>query len=99
MEPHAAARSRFCACFLPYQHHQRTSRVRPTIIHIPGSSCHYNGGITMLPQISPSPLMSLKEPIGHPNWVHELKHDGFRGMLYVDREQAWLVSRNWNKFR
>jgi bifunctional non-homologous end joining protein LigD len=53
----------------------------------------------MLPQISPSPLTSLKEPIGHPNWVYELKHDGFRGILYVDREQAWLVSRKGNKFR
>src|SRR5215831_20122154 len=53
----------------------------------------------MLPQISPSPLTSLKEPIGHPNWVYELKHDGFRGILYVDREQAWLVSRNGKKFR
>jgi ATP-dependent DNA ligase len=39
----------------------------------------------MLPQISPSPLTSVKEPIGHPNWVYELKHDGFRGILYVDR--------------
>jgi ATP-dependent DNA ligase len=45
----------------------------------------------MLPQISPSPLTSLKEPIGHPNWIYELKHDAFRGILNVDREQAWLV--------
>src|SRR5215472_16932339 len=53
----------------------------------------------MLPQISPAPLTSQKEPIGHPNWVYELKHDGFRGVLYVDREQAWLGSRKGNKFR
>ena len=52
----------------------------------------------MLPQISPSPLTSLKEPIGHPNWIYELKHDGFRGILYVDRDQAWLVSRKGKKF-
>jgi len=52
-----------------------------------------------LPQISPSPLTFLKEPIGHPNWVHEVKHDGFRGILYVDRDQAWLVSRKGKKFR
>jgi ATP-dependent DNA ligase len=44
-------------------------------------------------------LTSLKEPIGHPNWVYELKHDGFRGILYVDRDQAWLVSRKGKKFR
>jgi hypothetical protein len=53
----------------------------------------------MLPQISPSPLTSVKEPIGHPNWVYELMHDGFRGVLYVDREQAWLVSRKGKTFR
>src|SRR5215469_14308001 len=53
----------------------------------------------MLPQISPSPLTSLKEPIGHPNWVYELKHDGFRGVLYVDRDHAWLVSRKGKKLR
>ena len=53
----------------------------------------------MLPKVSPSPLTSLKEPIGHPNWIYELKHDGFRGILYVDREQAWLVSRKGKKFR
>jgi len=46
-----------------------------------------------------SPLTSLKEPIGHPNWIYELKHYGFRGVLYVDREQAWLVSRKGKKFR
>ena len=53
----------------------------------------------MLPQISPSPVTSLKEPIGHPNWIYELKHDGFRRILYVDREQAWLVPRKGKKFR
>jgi ATP-dependent DNA ligase len=31
--------------------------------------------------------------------VHELKHDGFRGILYVDRDQAWLVPRKGKKFR
>ena len=37
-------------------------------------------------------------PIGHPNWIYQLKHDGFRGILYVDRVQAWLVSRKGKKF-
>ena len=39
------------------------------------------------------------EPIGHPNWIHELKHDRFRGILYIDPEQACLVSRKGKKFR
>src|SRR6516164_9192113 len=52
----------------------------------------------MLPVIAPAPLTAMKEPIDHPNWLYELKHDGFRGMLYVDRGQAWLVSRKGKKF-
>jgi bifunctional non-homologous end joining protein LigD len=52
-----------------------------------------------VPPISPFSLTSVKQPIGHPNWIYELKHDGFRGMLYVDREQAWLISRKGKKFR
>jgi hypothetical protein len=51
----------------------------------------------MLPHISPSSLTSLKEPC-HPDWIYELKHDCFRGISYVDREQAWLVSRKGKKF-
>jgi bifunctional non-homologous end joining protein LigD len=53
----------------------------------------------MLPQISPSRLTSLKDPIGHPNWIYELKHDGFRGILYAERDHAWRVSRKGKKFR
>ena len=53
----------------------------------------------MLPQISPPPLTSLKEPIGHPSWIYELKYDGFRGILYLDSDYAWLVSRKGRKFR
>jgi bifunctional non-homologous end joining protein LigD len=53
----------------------------------------------MLPVIAPAPLTSLKEPIDHPNWLYELKHDGFRGMLYVDRDRAWFRSRKGNEMR
>jgi len=53
----------------------------------------------MLPQISPSRLTSLKDPIGRPNWIYELKHDGFRRILYAERDHAWRVSRKGKKFR
>ena len=39
----------------------------------------------------------MKVPIDHPNWLYELKHDGFRGMLYVDRDRAWFRSRKGNE--
>jgi bifunctional non-homologous end joining protein LigD len=53
----------------------------------------------MLPVIEPAPVTAVKVPIDHPNWLYELKHDGFRGMLYVDRERAWLRSRKGNEMR
>jgi len=53
----------------------------------------------MLPVIAPAPLTALKEPIDHPKWLYELKHDGFRRMLYVDRDRAWLGSRKGNEMR
>src|SRR6516165_50800 len=53
----------------------------------------------MLPVIEPAPLVGLKLFIDHPNWLYELKHDGFRGMLYVDRDRAWLRSRKGNEMR
>jgi bifunctional non-homologous end joining protein LigD len=53
----------------------------------------------MLPVIEAAPFTALKEPIDHPNWLFELKHDGFRGMLYVDRDRAWLRSRKGNEMR
>ena len=54
---------------------------------------------SVLPVIEPAPLASLKLPIDHPNWLFELKHDGFRGMLYVDRDRGWLRSRKGNEMR
>ena len=52
---------------------------------------------SVLPVIEPAPLTAVKQPIDHPNWLFELKHDGFRGVLYVDRERAWLRSRKGNE--
>ena len=47
----------------------------------------------MLPVIQPGKLTALKEPIDHPGWLYEIRHDGFRGMLCVD-EEASIVSRS-----
>lgn len=30
----------------------------------------------------------------HPNWIYELKYDGFRGLALIDRGQVTLVSKN-----
>ena len=52
-----------------------------------------------LPKISPLILRRLRQPFDHPEWIFELKHDGFRGMANVSHGRCELVSRNGNVFR
>jgi ATP-dependent DNA ligase len=52
-----------------------------------------------LPQVSSLKLARLREPFDHPDWVFELKHDGFRSIAYVDGDGCRLVSRWTNCFR
>jgi hypothetical protein len=43
--------------------------------------------------LEPMPLASLHTPFDHPDWIFELKYDGFRALAYIDSGQCWLVSR------
>jgi bifunctional non-homologous end joining protein LigD len=52
-----------------------------------------------LPKISPVTLKRLAEPFDDPDWVFELKHDGFRGLAYIEAGECKLISRNANVFR
>ena len=47
-----------------------------------------------LPRITPLRLVRQPKPFDHPDWVSELKHDGFRGVAYISKGQCQLVSRN-----
>ena len=38
-------------------------------------------------------------PFSHPDWVFEIKWDGFRALLYSDSDGVRLVSRNRNTFK
>ena len=38
------------------------------------------------------------EPFDHPDWIFELKLDGFRALAYLDNGKGDLVSRNRNTF-
>src|SRR5690242_8840066 len=42
------------------------------------------------------PLARLHAPFDHPDWIYELKWDGFRALAYVNNGQAQLVSRKQN---
>lgn len=52
----------------------------------------------MLPVFQPLPLVRRPKPFSHPDWVYEVKHDGFRALAYVQRGRVRLVSRNGHEF-
>ena len=52
-----------------------------------------------LPQFQPLALSRARAPFCEPDWVFELKWDGFRSLLYSDRDSVRLVSRKGNIFK
>lgn len=52
-----------------------------------------------LPSVQPLHLTRMHEAFDHPDWLYELKSDGFRAVCYFEDGQARLVSRNANGFR
>jgi bifunctional non-homologous end joining protein LigD len=41
----------------------------------------------------------VKEPFDNPEYIFELKHDGFRALAYIENGECKLVSRNLNQFK
>ena len=52
-----------------------------------------------LPIVQPLPLTSRPEPFSHPDWLFEIKYDGFRALAYADPSGVRLISRKGNRFR
>ena len=50
------------------------------------------------PPFSPLPLSRQPKPFSHPDWLFEVKYDGFRAMVHLDPSGVRLVSRNGNRF-
>jgi bifunctional non-homologous end joining protein LigD len=42
------------------------------------------------------PLGRRREPFDHPEWIFELKYDGFRAVLSIGSERPEFISRNAN---
>jgi bifunctional non-homologous end joining protein LigD len=42
-------------------------------------------------------LRLVREPFDHPDYIFELKHDGFRAIAYLQNGESKLVSRNQRK--
>ena len=52
----------------------------------------------MLLRFTPQPLASRKMPFDHPDWIVELKYDGFRALAWMENRRCRLVSRNGHRF-
>jgi bifunctional non-homologous end joining protein LigD len=52
-----------------------------------------------LPKIDPMKLSLRATPFDNPDWIFELKHDGFRALAYVSDGQCELVSRRDNLYK
>ena len=52
----------------------------------------------MLPILSAMRLSRRLEPFDSSDYLYEIKHDGFRGLAYMENGQCRLVSRNGNRF-
>lgn len=52
----------------------------------------------LLPQFQPVPLGRQPEPFSHPDWLFEIKWDGFRSLAYVEGGECSVISRNGNRF-
>ena len=53
----------------------------------------------MLPHLTPMRLMRQKKAFDHPDWLFEVKFDGFRALAYLEEGRCRLVSRNQNVFQ
>jgi bifunctional non-homologous end joining protein LigD len=52
----------------------------------------------VLPAFQPMLLQRSPEPFDHPDWLYELKLDGFRALAFIINRECRLVSRNANQF-
>src|SRR5438270_12287289 len=46
----------------------------------------------------PMPLLKRAAPFDDPDWIFELKYDGFRALAVIERGRAQLLSRNGHPF-
>ena len=52
-----------------------------------------------LPRMGTAQLTLVREPFDHPDYLFELKHDGFRALACVSEGHCELVSRRRNRYK
>jgi bifunctional non-homologous end joining protein LigD len=53
----------------------------------------------VFPSIRLAAPTRLAAPFDHPDWIFELKHDGFRGLAYIADRRCNLISRKNNAYK
>lgn len=53
----------------------------------------------LVPTFQPLTLRRVPEPFSHPDWLYEIKWDGFRSLLRFEHGKCRLISRNGNEFK
>ncbi len=53
----------------------------------------------MRPNITPLPLIQQSAPFSDPDWLFEVKYDGFRSLAYIEDGTCRLVSRKGNTYQ
>jgi bifunctional non-homologous end joining protein LigD len=53
----------------------------------------------MLPRLSPMQLGRKSDAFDHPEWIFELKLDGFRSLAYIEDGSCRLISRRNNAYK
>jgi len=53
----------------------------------------------VLSLVQPMSLVSVREPFDHPQWLYEVKWDGFRALAYIDGHQCRLASRRGHVYK
>jgi hypothetical protein len=59
---------------------------------------HASSDAQTCPRRSPNALLRIPEPFDHPDWLYEIKDDGFHAVAHVEGHRCWLVSRRGHVF-
>lgn len=53
----------------------------------------------MMEDVAALPLSQMPAPFSDPDWIFEVKHDGFRSLAFVENDSCRLVSRKGNAYQ
>ena len=55
--------------------------------------------VVLVPRFQPLALGRAPGPFSHPDWLFEIKWDGFRSLIRIEQGKCRLISRKGNEFK